>query len=469
MRYALRFTGEQHAQLRAHLFPGDGLEAAALVLCGRMRGDDRQAFCARRLVLIPHEQCERTEQSVDWPTKFADSIIEEAMQRGMAIVKVHSHPGGLETFSARDDESDRSFFRSVCDLLEDGKPHGSAVMLPGGDGRTFARVITPGDETQPVELVAVAGQHLSLWYSEGRGYNLPGFVQRHAQAFGEGTVELLRRMTIAVVGCSGTGSPLIEQLVRLGVGCLVLVDHDHVEWRNLNRINMSTAADANLGRFKVEMLAEAIGRIGLGTCVVPLAIDLDTPKAVKSVAACDVVIGCMDSWYGRDLLDRLATFYVLPYIDIGVQLRALPAGGIDQIWGAVHYLQPGRSSLKSRGAYTSEHVRSELLLRNDPKEYRKRFRQKYITGVQEGRPAVISVNTLVAAMAVNELLARIHHYRIPGDDGFAVQRVALHEGHTYCDAESQMTTCPVLSREVGRGDTVPLLDRPELTEGQDSV
>jgi hypothetical protein len=465
MRYALRFTGGQHAQLRAHLFPGDGLEAAALVLCGRMNGEERHAFCARRVVLIPHAECDRTEVSVDWPTKFADTLVEEAMKRGMAIVKIHSHPGGMEAFSTRDDKSDGSFFRSVCDLLEDGKPHASAVMLPGDDGRIFARVIATDGTKQPVELVTAAGENLHFWYADGGGFGLPEFVRRHAQAFGAGTVERLRRMTIAVIGCSGTGSPLIEQLVRLGVGCLVLVDHDRVEWKNLNRINMSRAADANLGRFKVEMFAEAIGNIGLGTRVVPLAIDLDTVEAVRAVAASDIVIGCMDSWYGRDLLNRLAAFYVLPYFDLGIQLRALPGGGIDQIWGAVHYLQPGRSSLKSRGVYTSEHVRAELLRRDDPDEYKRRLRQKYILNVQEDRPAVISVNTLVAAMAVNELLARLHHYRIASDDGFAAQRIGLHEGDTIRDAESLMEPCPVLSKEVGRGDTTPLLDRPELSEG----
>ncbi len=46
MHYALRFTGEQHAQLQSHLFPGDGLEAAALVLCGRRDGDERHVLCA---------------------------------------------------------------------------------------------------------------------------------------------------------------------------------------------------------------------------------------------------------------------------------------------------------------------------------------------------------------------------------------------------------------------------------------
>lgn len=49
---------------------------------------------------------------------------------------------------------------------------------------------------------------------------VPEFARRHAQIFGAGTVDCLRRLRIAVVGCSGTGTPLIEQFVRLGVGYL---------------------------------------------------------------------------------------------------------------------------------------------------------------------------------------------------------------------------------------------------------
>lgn len=464
MQYALRLTEKQHAELQTHLFPGDGLEAAALLLCGRLRGKQSHVFCAHRLVLIPHEACERTEDGVDWPTSFSDKLVEEAMTRQMAVAKIHSHPRGYESFSNRDNQADTSFFGSVSTLLEDGLPHLSAVMLPGSDGRIFARAVSSTGEMSGARLVSVVGDAIRYWHAEGGGYSLPEFVQRHAQAFGAGTTELLRRLTIAVVGCSGTGSPLIEQLVRLGVGRLVLVDPDRVEWRNLNRINMSKAADANLGRYKVEVLAEAIGHIGLGTQVVPLASDLQSPQAIRAVAAADLVFGCVDSWYGRDLLNRTASFYLLPYIDLGVDLTALPGGGIDQIWGAVHYLQPGKSSLKSRGIYSSEDVRAELLKRDNPVEYQRRLEAKYIRGVAEARPAVISVNTLVASLAVNELLARVHRYRVPADAEFAAQRIGLHEGDWIRDSEEKLPPCGGLARHVGRGDVIPLLDRPELTE-----
>jgi molybdopterin/thiamine biosynthesis adenylyltransferase len=464
MDYVIRFTGEQHAQLKAHLFPHDGMEAVALALCGRLAGGERHVFAARKIVLIPNDQCERRPDSITWPTRYADALVQEAMKRGMAIVKVHSHPGDYDRFSEWDDRSDASFFRSVSDMLDDGQPHASVVMIPAGGGRMFARVVTEGGQFQPVHLVSVVGDDLHQWYSDSGAYGLPEFVRRHAQAFGSGTAERLRRMIIAVVGCSGTGSPLVEQLVRLGVGHLILIDPDRAEWKNLNRIYMSKARHANVRRLKVEMMAEEIGDIGVGTRVTILPVDLRTPEAVRAVAAADVAFGGMDSVAGRDLLGRLTTFYVMPYIDMGVRLHPLPEGGIDQITGAVHYLQPGRSSLKSRGVYTSEEITAELLKREDPAQYARRLAEKYIVGVPEDRPAVISVNTLVAAMAMNELLARIHPYRNEPNDRFAAQRIALHEGHTFRDSESSLPVCPVLSKEVGRGTVAPLLDLPELTE-----
>jgi molybdopterin/thiamine biosynthesis adenylyltransferase len=316
----------------------------------------------------------------------------------------------------------------------------------------------------PVGMVGLVGDDIDFWFADA-GREVPEFARRHAQVFGTGTVDCLRRLRVAVIGCSGTGSPLIEQLVRLGIGRLVLVDSDRVEWRNLNRIYMTTAADANLNRYKVEVLAEAIGRIGLGTEVIPIAKDLATPEAVRAVATCDLVFGCMDSVYGRDILGRLASSYTLPYLDLGVQLTALPDGGVDQITGAIHYLQPGKSSLKSRGIYDSEDVRAEVMKRDDPIEYEKQLQQKYIRGVQEDRPAVISVNTMVASMAVNEMLARIHRFRYDGNDAYAVQRYTVHEPYAFLESEGSLKVCPVLSKEVGRGDTIPLLDKPELTEG----
>jgi hypothetical protein len=65
---------------------------------------------------------------------------------------------------------------------------------------------------------------------------------------------------------------------------------------------------------------------------------------------------------GRQLLNRIAVFYSIPYFDVGVRLVADGAGGVSHICGSVHYLQPDGSSLVSRGVVTEPGLRAEVLM-----------------------------------------------------------------------------------------------------------
>jgi tRNA A37 threonylcarbamoyladenosine dehydratase len=69
---------------------------------------------------------------------------------------------------------------------------------------------------------------------------IPEYKIRTAQTFGKGTTEKLSSLSIGVVGVSGTGIPVVEQLHRLSVGELVLVDGARVEEKNVGRIYNST-------------------------------------------------------------------------------------------------------------------------------------------------------------------------------------------------------------------------------------
>ena len=486
--HAIRMTRRQHARLRQHLFPGDGCEAVALVLCGRLAapstaerpGDDDagEILTIFRIEPVPHERCiERTPERVRWPTDLLPRLLEDAAKRGFTVLKIHSHPGNLRRFSWIDDDSDRELVAAVGAWLDDERLHASAVMLP--DGRIFARSVAPDGTFSPISKVAVAGEEIMSWRhadvvetdasSNGAGHSggravgdVPEFARRTKQAFGAGTTAMLSQMSVAVVGCSGTGSPTIEMLARLGVRRLVLVDPDRVEEKNLNRIFNATMADARREEFKVDVLARAIKAMGLGTVVDPIASDLFAPDVVRRVARCDVVFGCMDSVDGRELLNRLAAFYLVPYIDVGVRLVADGRGGVDQICGTVHYLQPDGSSLLSRSAYTAEDVRAAATRRENPAKYEALRREKYISGVQEDRPAVISVNTLYASLAVNELLARLQPYRDEGNASFASYGMSLTQGRLLNGGDGPQ--CPALSRHAGRADVRPLLNMPELTE-----
>jgi len=459
MSATVRMTSEQHSQLMSHLFPGDGLEAVALLLCGRRESESRPALVVRKVVPVPYASCSvRTPDRVQWSTDVLDELIPEIWKSNASIMKVHCHPGGFDRFSEVDDVSDQELATSFDGLFEGGRMHGSMVLLPGGS--LFGRTLKHGSIGDPLRSILVVGNNIDVW-SPQRGEQR-GDDRRTQQAFGEGTVRALASLQVAVIGCSGTGSVVIEHLARLGVGGFVLVDPDHIEHKNLNRILNATWNDAEEGIAKVEVCRRTIESLGRGQRVLPLCMNLDSSEAVRAVAECDVIFGCVDTAEGRNLANRIAAYYLLPYIDVGVSLTANGVGGIATISGAINYYAPGQQSLLERGAITEAQMRAEETKRTAPERFAELRKQKYIQGVEVDRPAVISVNTFFAALAMNEFLARLHAFRNVDNDEFGTVRGDLCEFVLL--REPGASSAGHLSRYIGAGDQSPLLGRVSLQE-----
>jgi hypothetical protein len=456
----LRIAGVHAEQLQQHLFPGDGKEAVAFALCGRHGGADSDVLLVQEVLLVPYEDCPiRKPDQITWRTEAIEKHLLRASQATpkLGIVKFHSHPTGYEDFSRRDDISDRDLFSSIYGWVDDDGPHASVVMLP--DRRMFGRSIDGENRFHPLRQILVVDHDIGVYVS-GAVSSVPAHAERHAQLFGERTTSLLRQLTVGVVGCSGTGSFVIEMLARLGVKKLVLVDPDRVEYRNLNRIVGTTAADAAMGRSKVEVLGEHVARMGLDTRVEVVPRALASVEAVRALAGCDMLFGCMDSHDGRRTLNRLASFYVLPYFDCGVGLVADGSGNIDDVTAASHYLQPGRSTLLARKVISQKRADGEAMARNDPERYRALHAEKYIEGAEIDSPAVISVNALASSLVVNEFLARLHPFRQTANADYA--SVRLKYDGMMLDLERETDESPI-KRALGRGDVTPLLDLPELS------
>lgn len=457
VEHILRLSGKQHAALREHLYPGDGLEAVALALCGHRRGAKRHCLSVWKLFPIPLAECDRSQDRVTWKTDRLVDVLVEAERRGLAVVKFHSHPGGYDDFSCFDDVADKELFEACSAWTGQDCCHGSVVMLP--DGGLFGRVSTPEGTTERLAQLSVAGDTLHYhFFREGR---VEDYSARHAQAFGEGTARVLSQLQVAVVGCSGTGSPTIEQLFRLGVKRIVAVDPEPVETANLNRIINSSRTDAMNAAAKVEVMKRAVDASRLSTECVPLQADLATPDVIQAVAECDVVFGCVDSVYARHVLNKLASTYNVPYIDVGVRLIADGRSGVEHVTGAVHYLQPDGSSLLSRGVYTVDALRAEGLRATDPEEFSRRREEGYIANASVSRPAVIPVNLVFSGLGVFELLCRIHDVRGADTASYAGQRISLVDW--YNDYSVDGPRCMAVTRNSGRGDMEPMLDMPELS------
>lgn len=458
--YSIAISGVMYNQLKNHLFPGDGKEAVAIALCGRHEFHNERKLLFHKLILIPYQDCEiREPDFIKWSTALLQPHLSEAAKKGWGVVKIHSHPGGFPEFSETDNKSDRELFDSVYGWMDNDNVHGSMVMLP--NGKMFGRVILPDLSFVSVNKILIAGDNVKIWFKENGNIPKEEFNKRTSQAFGQGTTQLLRKLKVGVVGCSGTGSPTIEQLVRLGIGEIVLIDPDKVEEKNLNRILNTTMQDAKDRRYKVSVLAAQIEKIGIGTKVIAFNQNIfDNREILDHLATCDFIFGCVDSIDGRFLLNQLATFYLIPYIDMGVKLIADGKGGVDQICGSVHYLEPGGSSLKTRGVFSSEELRAAGLARTNPSEFNELKKSGYIVNINENSPAVISINMFASSMAINEFLARIHGFRFDSNEEFAITRFSLTD--SYMQREPDGLPDEYLRRYVGRGKMKPMLNLPEL-------
>lgn len=464
---SLAMTYQHHLKIRKHLFPGDGCEAVAIALCGRSRNKDSSTLLVQEVHTIPYEECRTREpDKVTWSTESILPLLERAMKSGLSVVKVHSHPGGYRKFSHVDDQSDRDLFASIYGWLNTDEPQASLIMLP--DGELIGRSIWPEHLGMDLHTIRVVGDDIKYWFSEHTKPEIPKHAIRIVQAFGDGTYSLMRRLRVGVVGCSGTGSIIVEQLARNHVGQLVIVDPEPVEHGNLNRILNSTWQDAEDGNPKVHVLEGAIEKMKLGTNVLPLESDLMTRKAIKALSQCDVIFGCMDSVDGRHILNKLASYYLIPYIDMGVRIDADGKGGIDSINGAVHYIQPSGSSLLSRGVYTQAALEAAMMHRHSLELYKERAKQGYIKGVRVDQPAVISVNMQIASMAFNEFLARIHPYRVDPNSKYAQRRAVMSDPEASVDLPDG-ESCKVFSRLVALGDQEPLLNMQDLANDKELV
>lgn len=450
----LAMAGVTHATLMKHLFPGDGLEAAAVLVCSRSPAP-RRRLVVRTAIPVPYEVCShRAPDAIVWPGSYIETAIDDAEEEGLTIILLHSHPGGWLDFSEADDKSDERVIPGIFQAF--GERHGSAVMTP--DGAIRARLYSPEMECESVDLVTVAGDDISYWWSEEIA---SGVLPRRPLAFTGGMTSELGRLSAAAIGVSGTGSIVGEQLARLGFGHVLLVDPDKVEEKNLNRILNSTLADAEAARFKVEMFAEAIASNRGPEIARAMPLEVGTREAIEAVAQCDVIFCCVDSQEGRMFADKIAAAFVTPLFDVGVVIPTfvkdeMPA--IADVCGRIDYIQPGGSTLSDRGIYTPKGLRDEDLRKTDPDAFADEVREGYIKGLREEAPSVISLNMRAASTVVNEFIARAFPYRQESNRQCArtMFSLAACDEDRYAEDDFQHASDGLL----GRGCQEPLLGMP---------
>jgi hypothetical protein len=191
---------------------------------------------------------------------------------------------------------------------------------------------------------------------------------------------ILAGIEAGIVGLGGGGSHVAQQLAHVGVGKFVAVDDDVIEEKNLNRLVGGTDVDVKAKRAKTEIAERVIKGVNPKAKVEPCR--MKWQAAIPALRRCDVIFGCVDSYRERDELERFARRFLIPYIDLGMDVHKIADGF--SIGGQTVLSSPGGPCLWCLGILTEERIKREA--------------EQY--GQAGLRPQVVWANGVLASLAV---------------------------------------------------------------------
>ena len=122
----------------------------------------------------------------------------------------------------------------------------------------------------------------------------------------------------AVVGLGALGSVGADLLARAGVGRLILIDRDVVDWPNLQRQTLYVEADAEQARPKAEAARARLAAVNSEIRIDAHAADLEARNAARLLDAADLVLDGTDNFATRWLLNDWAVSRARAYVYAGV-------------------------------------------------------------------------------------------------------------------------------------------------------
>lgn len=150
--------------------------------------------------------------------------------------------------------------------------------------------------------------------------------------------------TVLVIGCGGLGGFVGEELTRIGVKNLVLVDGDVFVESNMNR-QLESAFDT-LGQFKAEVMRSRLtqkGRVNVTAKTM-----FFTEETEDIVASVDLVMDCVDNVKTRLFIEKVCEKHK----------KILVHGGVEGSYGQACVCFPGEKTLTKlyAGAEEQKHA-----------------------------------------------------------------------------------------------------------------
>src|SRR5437588_2821855 len=416
-RYRIKFKQGDLACLRAKLLADLSREHFA-VLLGKTQKIDGYTIINVIDLLFP-EQSDYNQQSVAFlriKKDFIHKSLVELTQRYDVdtIIDVHTHPftQGSVSFSATDDGDEKTFFLFLKKKFEGihyasivfSQRRYSARVWTFSSGSTVARSALLKTQTSP-ENIASADfrEDTDERYEKTAITEVDGFFNRSALVLGLDVMRtIMHDQVISIVGVGGLGSVIAEHLIHMGFHEINLIDPDVLEMSNLNRVVGAYYEDAEQKRYKVDVVKRHLTKINPQATVLAYKRDVHDKEMERVLALSDWMIVATDNHSSRLRVQELSVQYFVPLVSVGVNI-AVKDNKIEDMSGEVITARVGDyvclNCLKrinpikvARERHPDKTIREELVKRG------------YVTGKDIKEPAVKTLNTSLATMAVEVLV-----------------------------------------------------------------
>jgi molybdopterin/thiamine biosynthesis adenylyltransferase len=261
--------------------------------------------------------------------------------------------------------------------------------------------------------------------------------ERNVRMFGAEGQKAIGQQRAVIVGLGGLGSAVAQDLAYLGVQHYRLIDRDVVTTTSLNRLKGAAPDDVNVP--KVLVAHRMIELIQPGVAVEPVQSWLaDTPDALADAS---IVFGCVDRDIHRVEIVKACVAAGIPFFDLATDV--IDHDGQLAFGGRVLW-----SGDRQRCPFCMD-LLDQTQMRRDALTPQQRADHDRIYGIPASRldeagPSVVSMNTVVAGVAVNEFMAWSTGLREP--KALLTYRADL--GSMRPSLDPPMASCPYCS--IGR-------------------
>jgi molybdopterin/thiamine biosynthesis adenylyltransferase len=224
---------------------------------------------------------------------------------------------------------------------------------------------------------------------------------RQVALFGMAGQRMLRQLRVAVVGLGGVGSHVAQQLALLGVGGFDLVDADRVESSNLNRL--IGALEADVGSRKVDVAERLVRALQPSAHIETHAVEFaDAPGRVTDRV--NVLMSCVDDDGARlEIITRCAASGTI-FMDLATDTGNSPTG--PWFGGRVLFSGSGERCPSCMDLLDQDALRRRDMTLGQQAEEEQIYGVD-ATALNGTGPAVVSVNGVIASLAVTELVKAV--------------------------------------------------------------